>query len=264
MNIINLIINLTSRVLGEFLNLCNTPERKGKRGEEKVQNLLMQLPDDYLVMNDIMLRTNMGTTQIDHIVVSQYGVFAIETKNYRGNIYGDDNREQWKQIILTDVTYGRYLWKTYTYVTKNFLYNPVKQALGHTYEIKKVLTQWPNLKIIPIVVFIGSADISHVKSQYHVIRGDYLLGTILSYKTIYIDEGDAKKIHDLLSKVNVRDSVSADEHIYKIEVAKEINNIKASCGICPKCGGSLVLRNGKYGSFFGCSNYPKCRYTMDK
>ena len=52
MSIINLIINLASRVLEEFLNLRNTPERKGKQGEEKVQNLLMQLPDDYLVMND--------------------------------------------------------------------------------------------------------------------------------------------------------------------------------------------------------------------
>ncbi|HEX75478.1 MAG TPA: hypothetical protein G4O12_02715 [Dehalococcoidia bacterium] len=30
---------------------------------------------------------------------------------------------------------------------------------------------------------------------------------------------------------------------------------------CPKCGGLLVRRNGKYGRFLGCSNYPKCRYT---
>lgn len=30
---------------------------------------------------------------------------------------------------------------------------------------------------------------------------------------------------------------------------------------CPRCGGELVLRNGKYGPFYGCSNYPECRYT---
>ena len=30
---------------------------------------------------------------------------------------------------------------------------------------------------------------------------------------------------------------------------------------CPKCGGKLVLRYGKYGKFYGCSNYPKCLFT---
>ena len=30
--------------------------------------------------------------------------------------------------------------------------------------------------------------------------------------------------------------------------------------ICPKCGGKLVKRKGKYGEFIGCSNYPKCHF----
>lgn len=30
--------------------------------------------------------------------------------------------------------------------------------------------------------------------------------------------------------------------------------------VCPRCGGTLVKRSGKYGAFMGCSNYPKCRY----
>ena len=33
------------------------------------------------------------------------------------------------------------------------------------------------------------------------------------------------------------------------------------CGICPKCGHVLVVRRGKYGSFLGCSNYPRCHFT---
>ncbi|MFC2476129.1 MAG: topoisomerase DNA-binding C4 zinc finger domain-containing protein [Catonella sp.] len=31
--------------------------------------------------------------------------------------------------------------------------------------------------------------------------------------------------------------------------------------MCPRCGGSLKLRNGKFGSFLGCTSYPDCRYT---
>jgi len=33
-------------------------------------------------------------------------------------------------------------------------------------------------------------------------------------------------------------------------------------GISPKCNGSLVKRNGKYGNLWGCKNYPKCRFTI--
>ena len=85
----------------------NSPFYKGKEGENRVHNILMQLPDDYVILDDVVMQTNKGTTQIDHIVVSKYGVFAIETKNYRGEIYGDDNRKEWTQMIITDVTYAK-------------------------------------------------------------------------------------------------------------------------------------------------------------
>ena len=32
---------------------------------------------------------------------------------------------------------------------------------------------------------------------------------------------------------------------------------------CPRCGAELVRRHGKYGDFYGCSNFPDCRYTQD-
>ncbi|MBD5474588.1 MAG: hypothetical protein HDR17_01160 [Lachnospiraceae bacterium] len=36
---------------------------------------------------------------------------------------------------------------------------------------------------------------------------------------------------------------------------------KYDSAICPECGGKLHERRGPYGSFMGCSNYPKCRYN---
>ena len=118
----------------------NSPRQKGKRGEKRVHDLLLALPEGYYVFDDVVLNTNRGTTQIDHIVVSKYGIFTIETKNYRGDIYGDDNRQEWTQIIVTEVRYRRKWYKTYTYVTKNHFYNPVKQSLGHIYIIKTILS----------------------------------------------------------------------------------------------------------------------------
>ena len=152
----------------------------------------MQLPDEYHVMDDVMLKTTNGTTQIDHIVVSKYGIFAIETKNYLGEIYGNDNSQEWKQIIVAKVTYPKKPWKTHTYVTKNQFYNPVKQAVGHMYRIKDNLKEWPYLKVIPIVVFTGNADISKVSSQNHVIYDNSLLSTIQAYQTSYITDADGK------------------------------------------------------------------------
>lgn len=32
---------------------------------------------------------------------------------------------------------------------------------------------------------------------------------------------------------------------------------------CPVCGGELVLRKGRFGMFYGCSGFPRCRYTRN-
>ena len=46
---------------------------------------------------------------------------------------------------------------------------------------------------------------------------------------------------------------------------EEMGKIEAvmSFETCPQCGGELIKRNGKFGAFFGCSNYPSCRYTKN-
>lgn len=241
----------------------NTPEQKGKEGELHVHNNLVQLPPEYTVLDDVVLKTTSGTTQIDHVVVSKYGVFAIETKNYRGEIYGDDNRQQWTQIIVTDVTYMKKWYKTYTYVTKNHFYNPVKQSLAHTYAIKKALKDWPNLKVVPIVVFAGSAVLTNVNTQHHVIYNEQLLTTIQSYDILYLSDADVAQIVGCLSQKNVRDQVDNRTHVNNVYAAKRSYNDKIASGICPQCGGTLVQRNGKYGRFYGCLNYPRCRFTAN-
>ena len=239
-----------------------SPVQKGKRGEKRIHNILRKLPDEYHVMDDVMLKTKNGTTQIDHIVVSKYGVFAIETKNYRGDIYGNDNSLEWKQIIVTKVKYQNNAWKTYTYITKNQFYNPVKQAVGHMYRIKENLKEWPYIKVIPIVVFTGDANISKVSSQNHVIYDTSLLYTIQSYQTSYITDADVKEVVAHLSTKNIRTVVGNKTHVLNVKKAKHKTDIKISSGICPQCGGTLVRRKGKYGRFYGCSNYPKCKFTI--
>ena len=244
-----------------YLARYNSAKQKGKRGEMRVSAILSKLSDEYTILNDLVFRTEKGTTQIDHIVVSKYGIFTIETKNYRGEIYGDDNRKEWTQLIVTKVTYEKKWWKTYTYVTKNRFYNPVKQSVGHAFWIKELLSVFPHVKIVPIVVFTGDAILRYVESNNHVVYEENLLDVIDGYKTTYLTDNDVQAVLAILTSNNIRETVSDRQHVKNLRIAAREVNATINSGICPKCGGHLIKRNGKYGTFYGCSNYPKCRFT---
>ncbi len=61
-----------------------SPNIKGNISERKVSKALNILDNnEYKVINNVMIRTERGTTQIDYVVISVYGIFVIETKNYK-------------------------------------------------------------------------------------------------------------------------------------------------------------------------------------
>lgn len=239
----------------------NSPKQKGKRGEKSVNETLDLLPNEYFSLNNIMLATKSGTTQIDHVVVSKYGLFTIETKNYRGKIYGDDARDKWTQVIVTNVTYAKKMYKTYTYVTKNELYNPVKQSQGHAYVLKKLLNNYSHLLVVPIVVFLDNADISGVYSKEHVIHKEQLLNVIRQYKAVYLTDDEVQDVKKIIEKHNLINIVGNRTHVANIKHKQQQRQNKISAGICPQCGGRLVFKRGKYGDFYGCINYPQCSFT---
>ncbi len=45
--------------------------------------------------------------------------------------------------------------------------------------------------------------------------------------------------------------------------SNKVDEISKTSTVCPKCGGNLIQRNGKYGKFIGCCNYPKCNYKRN-
>ena len=59
---------------------------KGARGEEKVSGILKSLPDSYHVFNDFVA----GRIHVDHVVAGPAGVFAVETKYWRGRVTAED------------------------------------------------------------------------------------------------------------------------------------------------------------------------------
>jgi len=78
----------------------------GRGGEKFVTKKLLQLDvAHYKVLNDLLLPSNgrLNTTQIDHVVISNYGIFCIETKAYQGWIFGNADQEYWTQVIYSGI-----------------------------------------------------------------------------------------------------------------------------------------------------------------
>jgi hypothetical protein len=69
---------------------------RGAAGEAAVAAELLKLPDEYVVFNNVVIPAPGGrTTQIDHLIISAYGLFVIETKNFGGAIYGRPHALKW-------------------------------------------------------------------------------------------------------------------------------------------------------------------------
>lgn len=116
---------------------------KGWFGEKKtaLKLWLFLSKKNYSVYNNLIIPSNNGTTQIDHLVVSVNGLFIIETKNKDGWIFGSRDQKQWTQ----------------TFYNKKYRFqNPLHQ----TYRQKKVLSSFLGIqesKIHTVVYFVGDA-----------------------------------------------------------------------------------------------------------
>lgn len=228
----------------------NSPKIKGKIGEFRIASRLLLLDqNNYIILNNVILRTkNEKTVQIDHIVISIYGIFVIETKNYKGWIFGNENSENWMQII---------------YREKNQFRNPVKQNWSHIYALKELLSDFPNAKFIPIVAFSINADLKKINSSVPVIYETKILRTIeKESKEEILSHDEIEKIFRIIESSNIESKETEKEHVENIHKTIIERQLREENLICPKCGAELKLRSGKYGKFYGCPNYPYCKFTM--
>lgn len=229
-----------------FLFLRFRVKIKCFRGELSVSSRLSLLDKKkYKTINNVVLTSNNYTSQIDHLIVSDFGIFVIETKNYSGWIFGSEKSERWTQILFR---------------RKYKFYNPILQNNGHVLTLKNCLKEFPNIRYIPIVVFTSKSSLN-ITSSYHVINSNNLNKLIKTYTDTYISEEEKNVIVDRINFLNDRSSTSKKQHIISINERSAKKAELISQNICPKCRGKLVFREGKYGTFKGCSNYPRCNFT---
>lgn len=195
-------IGLTLLILGILIDIYY-PKFRGFMGEFWLKLELKKLPKNkYKLLNDIMIEDEKGTHQIDHIVLSKYGIFVIEMKNYYGLIIGNQYKEKWYQYL------GK---NKYTF------HNPMYQNYGHIKALSNVLKLNEEL-FIPITCFSNQVKLK-VTSNKPVVQVDTINRNILKYNEEIIT-CDLNELSLNIENMNILDKTKRKEHV------KNIRNLK--------------------------------------
>ncbi len=235
------IVVVVAIIIGIGMGLLQSSRGKGWIGEQIVKIVIGKTKEGKkYVINDLRLKVSEDrTSQIDHVLINEKGIFVIETKNYSGRIYGKESQLEWTQVL----NYGK---------VKNKLYNPVKQNKTHVYHISNMLSE--RLPIFSAVVFI-QGNTQYIESEnVYSLKG--LKRLISQEGKNVLSIAQMQTAYNELSGANDQ-SISLREHVENIENMRQ--NIQD--GICPRCGKKMVVRHGKSGDFMGCTGYPECKFT---
>lgn len=230
-----------------LLGIIKSAWFKGKAGEFQV-NLLARLRLDkayYYLIKNVTLPTDDGTTQIDHVVVSEFGVFVVETKNMKGWIFGTPHQAQWTQTI---------------YRSSHTFQNPLRQNCKHVKTLQALLGLDDN-QIQSVVVFVGDSTFK-TPMPPNVTYGSGYIRFIKAHTTRLLSLEQVQRVVDQIAEGRLVASFRTDRSHVR-HVKGRVEN-KAPRKQCPGCSGEMVLRKVKRGanagnSFWGCARFPACR-----
>jgi hypothetical protein len=190
--------------------------RIGELGEHKINIQLDQLPKYCKYLSDIMIRNSKsrsGFSQIDHVVISPFGLFVIETKNYNGEIKGLREDTNWT-------------------VSNRFkMYNPLKQNYGHIKALESMIKGYPDLIYISMISFTMRCRFSidpslrNIESNelivYDVELSEFISRKILRVKAVLkeprLQDSDVMNLFNMIQEANITDPALRAEHVEKIK-----------------------------------------------
>lgn len=167
-----------------LLFILKTAWFKGVLGEFFVNVLAKILLDKrvYHLIKNVTLPAEDGTTQIDHIIVSRYGIFVVETKNMKGWIFGSPNQKTWTQKIYKN--------------SRNFQ-NPLHQNYKHVKTLESLLERG-DAQVYSLVVFVGDSTFK-TEMPENVTYGLGYIRYIKSKRQIVFSEIE---VDGILNKIN--------------------------------------------------------------
>lgn len=173
--------------------------------EELVSDILQyNLGQGYYFYNNLFYQGNGWSMQIDHIVVSPYGIFVIETKGYKGLICGKEDSPDWVQVLGTN---------------KYSFYNPIMQNHSHCRFLDRILSyNGIQARIISIVVFGDRAELKCNIKNNIVVKTRDLVKVISQYHDVFLDANTISNTMRVIERNFVHPSVKMmKRHIRRIE-----------------------------------------------
>ncbi len=229
------------------ISALNSPKRKGARGEARVAAALRKLELRHqIVLTDVTVSVAAGTTQIDHILISEAGIFVIETKNMSGWIYGDADQKTWTQVHPSK---------------KTRFQNPLRQNFGHVVAVADILGI-DRRAIHNVVAFVGTAEPKTAMPENVLWSVGSLVRFFRAMPSGTLGTGEIERYRELLEQRRlVAGAATSREHVR--DVSARIAARKVAGNECPRCSGQMTERqNKKTGDrFLGCSRFPQCKAT---
>jgi restriction system protein len=228
------------------VGVLNSPWFKGATGEALVRLAArLRLPSEtYHRIHNVTLRTPDGTTQIDHILISRFGVFVVETKHMKGWIFGAEHDAQWTQKLFR----------------RSFRFqNPLRQNYKHVKALQDTL-EIPAHLIHSVIVFSGASSFK-TSLPANVLRGGRYIGFIKSFQQQVFSDTEVQEILARIHASRLPPSLATRrQHIENLRARRD-PSVERNC---PRCGSRMVLRTAKQGKnagsqFWGCSTFPKCK-----
>ena len=200
-------------------------------------------PRTYVVMNDVTVRDSRGTAQIDHVIISRFGIFVVESKNMDGWIYGGEYESQWTQSL---------------YGTRYRFQNPLIQNIRHIKALNEYL-RVEESTFHSVVMFWGESTFKSPMPD-NVLDNGYTSFIKSRNEVLFSDSQVAGLIDGIRRAALPRGRATRAAHI------QDLDRRFGGDETCPQCGAALVVRTTKRGpkagqQFLGCRGYPKCRFT---
>ena len=212
---------------------------------------------DALVLHDVIIDGADGhTSQIDFVLIDKKGIFVVEVKLFTdAKVYGDWNKSTWYYYLN-----GK----------KYEIYSPKKQNAKHVEYLKKLLADFGDIPYFSVITMIcDDFKVSNMNGEGLPEAG--ICNSLPSMKEVMrmltegrpdvLDDAKRQEIFDFISERRYSSPEARYEHKKQVKEYQKTLAEKKTENVCPRCGAPLVLRKGKFGAFYGCSNYPKCRFT---
>lgn len=191
--------------------LYKKPQVKGWLGEFAVKRQFkntLKKTNQYILINDCTLPTDVGsTTQIDHIILSLYGIFVIETKNYKGRIFGKKYDKLWTQRLNRSYTFQNPLHQNYKHICT------LQESLATQFKL-------PTDCLQSVVVFVGDCTFKTAMPP-NICLGNSWVDYVLQFKSPLLTQSDIKKIQTHIEKTRLKPGMITNRlHVQNLKMAR--------------------------------------------